>query len=99
MIIFPFIIVISLVLYIFFKVRIFSLKDELLMRYTNSKARISLGVLLFFFGINQYLFYETRLSLFIGIIFLFFGFIQAQYGVKLFKHYRKEIVRRGEVTG
>ncbi|SET79583.1 YtpI-like protein [Salinibacillus kushneri] len=99
MIFFPIVIVLSLVLYIFFKVRILSVKDELTMRYTNAKARICLGILLFFFGINQYLFYETRLSLFIGIIFVFFGFIQAQYGFKLFKYFRKEILRKAEATG
>ncbi|MRG87694.1 YtpI family protein [Salinibacillus xinjiangensis] len=92
MFIFPMVIVISLVMYVFFKVKILSLKDTLMMRYTNAKARISLGLLIIFFGINQYLFYETQLSLFIGIIFLFFGFIQAQYGYKLFKHFRQEIL-------
>lgn len=94
MIIFPIIIVISIVLWVYYKVAIIKNKgDGLTQAYFNAKSRICLGSFVFFFGINQYLFYLTRISLFIGIIFLFLGGLQMYYGFKEAKHYKKEYRR------
>jgi len=89
-IIFPIIIVLSVVLYIYYKVAILKTKDDLKKAYFNAKSRICLGSLVFFYGINQYIFYQTRLSLFIGIVFLILGGMQLRFGLKLTKHYRSE---------
>lgn len=83
-------IMISIVLYIYYKVSILKTKDQLSQVYFNAKARICLGSFIFFFAINQYLLYGTKISLFIGFIFLFFGIIQMNRGFKEAKHYRKE---------
>ncbi len=63
------------------------------MHYTNGKARIALGIFIGTFGVNQYLFYQTQLVLFICIIFLAFGVAQMVYGYKVFKHYKDEILK------
>src|SRR5699024_2133090 len=89
-IIFPIIIVLSVVLYIYYKLAILNKKDNLKIAYVNAKSLICLGSLFFFYGINQYIFYETRLSLFIGIVFLILGSMQLRFGLKLTKHYRSE---------
>ena len=83
-------IMISIVLYIYYKVSILKTKDQLSQVYFNAKARICLGSFIFFFAINQYLLYGTKISLFIGFIFLFFGIIQMNRGFKEAKHHRKE---------
>lgn len=83
-------IMISIVLYIYYKVSILRTKDQLSQVYFNAKARICLGSFILFFGVNQYLQYGTRLSLFIGILFLFFGGLHINRGFKEAKHYRKE---------
>ncbi|MFC7061539.1 YtpI family protein [Halobacillus seohaensis] len=90
LIIFSTLILISFVLYIYYKVMVVKTKDPLLQEHMNSKARIFLGIFIFFFGINQYLFYETRLSLFIGIIFIILGAFQFRLGIKSKKHYQNE---------
>ncbi|UOQ95607.1 YtpI family protein [Halobacillus shinanisalinarum] len=90
MIIFPTIILIAFFLYIYYKVMLVKSRDPLQQAYMNSKAKICLGTFVFFFGINQYLFYETRLSLFIGIIFLILGIFQFRLGIKSSRHYRNE---------
>lgn len=89
-IIFPIIIVISIVLYVYYKVAILKTKDGLTQAYFNAKSRICLGSFIVFFAINQYIFYGTRLSLFIGILFLVLGGAQLTRGVKETKHYRNE---------
>jgi len=90
MIIFPILIIISIVLYIYYKVAILRTRDSLTQLYFNAKSRICLGSFVLLFGINQYLFYETKLSLIIGLIFLVLGILQANRGVKEAQHYRKE---------
>ncbi|UFT98022.1 YtpI family protein [Radiobacillus kanasensis] len=90
MVIFPIIIVLSFVLYIYYKVAIIRTNEPLFQHYYQSKSKICLGIFVFFFGINQYLFYETRLSLFIGILFLVIGGLQAWDGIKRTRFYREQ---------
>lgn len=98
MFIFPIIIIISIVLYVYYKVAILKTKDGLVQAYFNSNALICLGSLIFSFGIQQYLVYQTQLSLFIGIIFLILGGLQFSSGLKQRKHYRKEWKRLNPKT-
>src|SRR5699024_12646158 len=70
MFIFALFILISIVMYIYYKVAILKTKDKLSQKYINAKSRIFLGTFLIFFGINQYIAYQTRFVLFISIVFL-----------------------------
>lgn len=90
MVIFPIIIVISAVLYVYYKVAIVKSKDSLTQHYFNARSKICLGAFIFFFGVNQYVFYQTQLSLIIGIIFVLLGGYQMVDGFKQSKHYRSE---------
>lgn len=74
MFILPVIIAVSIILYVYYKVAIIRNNDPLTQLYYNAKARIFLGSFIFFFGINQYLFYQTKISLYIGIVFLVLGY-------------------------
>lgn len=90
MLIFAFLIVISIVMYIYYKVAILKTKESLVQRYYNAKARIFLGLLLISVGINQYVAHQVRLILFISIIFFILGIMQIIYGYREAKHYRNE---------
>ncbi|WP_067727549.1 YtpI family protein [Oceanobacillus damuensis] len=90
MVIFPIVIIVSAVLYIYYKVAILKNNDELTQKYFNGKARLCLGTFLLFFGINQYTFYQTQFSLFIGILFGILGGLQMYRGFAEAKHYRSE---------
>lgn len=90
MLIFALIIAVSIVMYIYYKVMILRTKDELNQKYMNAKARIFLGSFIFFFGINQYIAYQTRFILFISLVFFALGLMQMVYGFKAAKHYRNE---------
>lgn len=93
MLIFAFIIIISIVMYIYYKVTILRTKDELVQKYTNAKARIFLGSFIFSFGINQYIAYQTKFILLISLVFVVLGTIQMISGYKEAKHYRNEYRR------
>ncbi|HLT55761.1 MAG TPA: YtpI family protein [Bacillota bacterium] len=93
MIIFTILIIFSVVFYVYYKVAILKSKDILEQKYFNGKARLCLGAFLLFFAINQYVFYKTQLSLFIGIIFITLGTLHIVRGYKESKHYRNEFRR------
>jgi len=90
MVIFPIVIVVSFVLYIYYKVAILKSNDELTQKYFNGKALFFLGTFMMAFAINQYIFYQTKISLFIGIIFAIFGLPLMYRGFMEAKHYRSE---------
>lgn len=86
----PILIVLSIVFWLYYKVAIIKSDDPLTQAYLNAKSRICLGGFISFFAINQYIFYQTRISLFIGIAFLILGVLQTVRGYKEAKHYRSE---------
>lgn len=90
MFIFAILIVLSIVFYIYYKVSILRSKDGLTQRYLNAKSRISLGIFLVSFGINQYLAYQIKFVLIVSIIFFILGWIQIVYGFNAARHYRNE---------
>ncbi|WP_080874931.1 YtpI family protein [Oceanobacillus timonensis] len=90
MVIFPIIIIISAVFYIYYKVAILKEKSTLTQKYFNGRARSCLGAFLIAFAINQYALYLTQLSLFIGLVIFIFGVMQLIRGFKEAHHYQKE---------
>lgn len=83
-------IMISVVMYIYYKVAILKTKDSLSQKYINAKSRICLGCFLIFFAINQYLAYQLKFILIISIIFIFLGTLQLIDGFKEARHYKNE---------
>jgi hypothetical protein len=83
-------IMISIVMYIYYKIAILKTKDTLSQKLINGKSRVCLGSFLTFFGINQYLAYQTKFILIVSIIFIILGLIQLVDGFKVAKHYKKE---------
>ncbi|HEY4601077.1 MAG TPA: YtpI family protein [Cerasibacillus sp.] len=89
-VIFPILIVVSIVLYIYYKVAILKSKDILTQKYFNGRAHSCLGIFILTFGINQYLSYQTKISLIVGIVFILIGGAQLIHGFKVAKHYKNE---------
>jgi len=90
MFIFAVFIVISVVMYIYYKVAILKTKETLIQKYNNAMARIFLGTFLIFFAINQYLAVQIKVVLLISIVFLILGIMQFVDGFKQARHYRSE---------
>ncbi|MFD1415390.1 YtpI family protein [Oceanobacillus jeddahense] len=90
MVIFPIIIIVSAVFYIYYKVAILKEKNTLTQKYFNGRARSCLGAFLIAFAINQYTLYLTQLSLFIGLVIFALGLMQLIRGFKEARHYQKE---------
>lgn len=96
MLIFALATLISIVMFIYYKVIILRTSDRLAQVYYNSKAKFFLGTFLIAFGVNQYLAYQLTFVLFISIIFIGLGGYQAYHGFKATRHYRSEQKRLEE---
>ncbi|GAB2569797.1 YtpI family protein [Gracilibacillus alcaliphilus] len=94
MIAFPIVIILSILLYIYYKFSNLRQPDPLIQEISNAKARIALGIFMIAFGINQYIFYQTQLALFVTIAFLAIGILQGYGGVKRYLHYKGELHKR-----
>lgn len=93
MFIFAALIVISVVMYIYYKVAILKTKEILTQKFYNAMARIFLGTFLISFAINQYLAAQIKIVLLISIVFIILGIVQIVAGYRRAKHYRSEYRR------
>ena|SRR5699024_2777964 len=96
MFVFPVIIILSVVFYIYYKVSILRSKDELTQHYMNAKSRVSLGVFLIAMALTQYIALQTTIALIICLIFFILGLMQFIYGFNAARHYRSEWRRLNE---
>lgn len=93
MVIFPIIIVVSFFLYFYYKIMILRTNDGLIRHYNNAKAKICLGTFILVFGIHQYIYYQTKISLWVAVVFVFLGVLQLNRGIRETIHYAREIKR------
>lgn len=80
-------IIIALMLYIFYKAKVFQSKKPMLKYWYDSKARIALGVFVFLFGLNQLFIQRSTVAIIIGVIFVVIGTFYTVGGAKAFKHF------------
>ncbi len=85
--VFIIIIVLSISLYIFYKVKEFRVKAPYEKRWTKSKANIALGVFIGVFGLNRLFINESTYDLVIGSVFLVLGLINVYMGYKAYKYF------------
>src|SRR5699024_10891368 len=90
MVIIAILIVLSIVMYVYYKVTILKTKDSLSLKYINAKTKMCLGSFLIVFAINQYIAYQVKFVLIISLIFFVLGIMQIVDGIKRAKHYKGE---------
>ncbi|RXI98538.1 hypothetical protein DS745_19655 [Anaerobacillus alkaliphilus] len=81
-----FLIVVSAVFYLFYKVNYFRSKSPIEKKWIGTKANIAVGVFLVSFGINQIILI-TPVALIVGTIFILLGAANVIFGFKAYKHY------------
>jgi len=81
-----FLILVSLVSFVYFKVQQSRGMSALEKRSYSSKGSIAIGIFFISFGINSYVGLQTSISAFITLIFVAFGAVNVFFG---YKHYRQ----------
>ncbi|WP_257346577.1 YtpI family protein [Pseudalkalibacillus decolorationis] len=90
------IIIVSLVVYIFYKVKEWRTKAPYLKKWTKAKANIALGTFISMFGLNRLFIYESTFDLVIGGLFLVLGIFNIFLGYKAYKYFLPFAIKETE---
>jgi len=80
-------IVLSFVLYFYFKTKQFRSELPIAKKWYANRALVALGSLLFFFGINQITLFPTTLTYVISGLLIIIGLATMVYYFRVAKHY------------
>jgi succinate-acetate transporter protein len=89
-------IVISISFYLYFKVKAVRTKAPYEKQWRNTKASITLGAFLTFFGINQIVQPRSTVEVVISIIFIILGLINISLGIKAYKYYTPLVIEESK---
>jgi hypothetical protein len=81
-------IVLSIALYLYYKVRFFRAKTPLEKKWLSAKSSMALGLFVALFGVNRLLISLSPVSLIVATVFLIVGGMSLRNGWKAYKHYR-----------
>lgn len=90
------IIIVSLVFYVFYKIKEWRTKAPYEKRWIKAKANIALGIFIISFGANRLFINESTYDLVIGGIFLVLGIINIVLGYKAYKHFLPLAIEENE---
>lgn len=93
---FVFFIVVSAILYVYYKIQYVRTKRALLKEYLSAKSSMSLGLFIMFFGLNQLFLNRGALSAGIGVIFVLTGIGSMWAGYRAYKHYVPLLAKENE---
>lgn len=101
MVIFLFLASISIVCYLYFKIRQFRTTYLLPIRKKmfSSMAGVALGFFLISFGIQQFISFSYTAVYIVSAVFIALGLFLAYYHFGATKHYRKFIEEEAEING
>lgn len=88
MIIFPILIVVSLFLFVYFKVIQTRVKGPGERALYNAKSNLALGVFILAFGINSYITLQTTVAAVVALLFTAMGIVNLYFGFQRYKFYK-----------
>ena len=80
-------IVVSLVFYLYLKVKQFRSEYPIAKKWHANRAHVALGSLLFFFGLNQIFIFPSTLTYIVSGLFILLGLLSMVHSYKAAKHY------------
>jgi YtpI-like protein len=89
-------IILSLTLYLFYKVRYVRTRLPMEKRWLSAKCNIALGMFVAFFGANIFFVHLTAVGITIAVIFLIIGLGSAFAGYKAYRHYLPFAIEEAE---
>lgn len=89
MLIFIFLIILSIVFYFYYKTKQFRATLPIRKKWYSSTASMFLGSFIFFFGINQLTIFQTTVTYIIAGVFIVLGLALMIFNFKAARHYHK----------
>ncbi|MET7019285.1 YtpI family protein [Bacillus mycoides] len=94
--VFVFCIIISFVLYLFYKTKFFRTNRPMEKGWLSGKSAISLGLFVLFFGINQFFLELSTARIIVGVLFILLGSASTFNGFRQYKHFLPLAVKEAE---
>lgn len=82
--------------YLFFRVKYFRIKQPYHRQWISSKATIALGLFMLFFGLDQLIVWQDKVSTIVGIVFTVVGLVYALQGFRTYKFYQPKAMEEAE---
>ncbi|UOK45693.1 YtpI family protein [Bacillus tropicus] len=92
-----FCIIVSFMLYLFYKTKYFRTNRPMEKGWLSGKSTMALGSFVLFFGINQFFLELSTARIIVGILFVLFGSASAFNGFRQYKHFLPLAVEEAEV--
>lgn len=93
---FVILIILSLVFFIYFRIRTWRIKEPFKKQWTLSKANIALGSFIFFFGLNRLILGPGTIVLIVCLVFIVYGAFIVYGGIRAYRHYVPFVVQEAE---
>ncbi|WP_102345296.1 YtpI family protein [Bacillus sp. Marseille-P3661] len=88
--------IICIALYLFFRVKYFRVKQPNHRQWLSSKATITLGLFMLFFGLDQIIIWKTTTANIVGMVFLIVGLIYSIQGFRMYRFYQPRAIKETE---
>ncbi|KUP05592.1 membrane protein [Bacillus coahuilensis m2-6] len=85
--VFVILIVLSLAFYVYFKIQTVRSNLPMEKKFISGKSSVSLGIFVFFFGLNQLFLYQGTVTYIVAAVFMIVGAISILGGIKLYQYY------------
>ena len=94
--IFAFIIILSFVFYIYYKVKYVRSKMPIERKWLSAKSSIALGLFVLFFGINQLTLFDETVTYVVAAIFIIIGGLSVYGGIKAYRFFLPLAIEEAE---
>ena len=82
-----FLIVVSFVMYVFYKMKYVRSSRPIEKKWLSAKSSIALGIFVALFGVNQLFLFPATITYIIAGLFILLGAYNAYHGIKAYQHY------------
>ncbi|GAB6428462.1 MULTISPECIES: YtpI family protein [Bacillus] len=91
-----FCIIVSFMLYLFYKTKYFRTNRPMEKGWLSGKSAMALGSFVLFFGINQFFLELSTARIIVGVLFVLFGSASVFNGFRQYKHFLPLAVKEAE---
>lgn len=91
-------IIISLALYIYYKIKYFRTKLPMERKWISAKSSIALGMFVALFGLNQLFLYQMTITYIVAAVFMIVGGLSIWGGIRAYKFYLPHAINEAETA-
>jgi amino acid transporter len=91
-------IILSLFMFIFYRIRAWQMRAPFRKKWTITKANIGLGAFLIFFSVNRLFIHPSTITAIICGVFVLYGIFIVMYSIKAYRYYWPRMVDEAKAS-